>query len=383
MVRGEHQNDGLRSPRAVPSDFDVPNTGMLKMGLSPTTMPRGMRNSPRAKVARGPKGGGFRGEVNSLPGSTSADAWGRSVSVPHVVSGDRGSPDVVSIPPSARSSRCASRGSGGRRAAWGADEGASRSARSCTPSSATGGAFARGAAHITLDHGFTTMDQGLASDSRWAVPISTHLEARAASACSTQGPGTGGDGGDMQDNVKPGLVEPPWGARRSNFDHPPKAEKARRKQMYCDYLDSQVSAKQEKKLQMQQEDRRTDMTTTTGLESRYHEWGTEPLDAVAERAVYRELLSTVDFRRRAANHKKDSERQSHAKWRAEDDARFAQMHADNKQRSKQIREDLAAAWTAAATNRRSQQENEKAGTLRSERAALDRMREGLVPARRM
>lgn len=215
------------------------------------------------------------------------------------------------------------------------------------------------------------------------MPVPAQPEGRSASVCSTKRPGAGGATGDLHENLKPGMVEPPWGPKRANFDHPPMEEVIRRKQMYSDYLDSQATAKQDRKHQLQYEDKKMDMTTTTGLESRYHEWGSEALDAVGERMVFRELLATADAKRRTANMDKDAERQAYAKWRAEEDARFERMYAEKQERARRARADLCATWSAAAASRQNQQEADKAGTLRAEQAQLDRIREGMAPARRM
>lgn len=178
------------------------------------------------------------------------------------------------------------------------------------------------------------------------------------------------------------MVEPPWGARRANFDHPPQEEVIRRKQMYCDYLDSQANAKQDRKIQLQNENQKIDMTTTTGLESRVHEWGSEAIDAVGERAVYRELLATADFKKRSADHNKHSEQTAYRNWKADEDARFERMYAEKQERGRMERAGLAATWLAAAANRHDREEADKASTLRAEQAHLDRILD-MVPTRTM
>lgn len=279
-------------------------------------------------------------------------------------------------PMSARSSvRGAGRGSG-RRSARGSDEVVSRKARSCTAGASTRAPSSRASAH-------TPVDQDALSESRWAMPVPRKSEQRAATAGKR--PSAGGAAGDLLENLlKPGFVEPPWGARRANSEQPQWDEVVRRKKMYCDYLDNQATAKQDRKLQLQRENKLIDMTTTTGLESQHREWGAEAAGIVAlrEAAGIVDYLAVTDGKVRKASLEKDAERQEYMRWCAEEDVRFQKMSVEKQERSKQEAAKLAENWRNAAASRQGREEADRARILKVEQAMNKRIQEGMQQDRR-
>mmetsp|Transcript_128847 Transcript_128847/g.223457 ORF Transcript_128847/g.223457 Transcript_128847/m.223457 type:complete len:362 (-) Transcript_128847:104-1189(-) len=173
-------------------------------------------------------------------------------------------------------------------------------------------------------------------------------------------------------------VEPPWGPQRANKDRPPFEQVQHKQRAYCQILDSQAAEKQERQKQHAQEETYLDRTTFTSLESRHHVWGIEAPDAGRERALFNELVSTVNSKQRRARERESAERKDFARWADEAEKKMAwQWHA-KMQGDKQEKERLGQQWMAAAKERQQIQEAEKKDKLKEEKEHVQRMVNGMV-----
>lgn len=181
----------------------------------------------------------------------------------------------------------------------------------------------------------------------------------------------------------PRNVPPPWGPERANLDKPPWEQVLKRQQNYCKILDQQTADKTDQVKRHWEQEINMDHNTSTSLESATHTWGQQPIDAVRERAIYREHLATVDHRERQKRERTEVARQDGVRIAEDADKHMAWSWHTRREEDKQEKQKMASCWKAAATQRRKMDEAAKQVALQEEQEALRRASEGMVPARRM
>jgi len=179
------------------------------------------------------------------------------------------------------------------------------------------------------------------------------------------------------------ALSPPWGRDRDNADKPPWTEVHRRQQSYRDYLDGQEDEKTEKRAQKVREEHRLDMTTSTSLESAYHQWGMEAFDAEGERLVFKDLMTTISENQRSRKERRSEEREGYANWAAEE-AKTEEVINDRKQaRVREMNAGLAVAWSEASAAKSSKDEKDRDVKLKIEKEDLERLVYGMTSPRRL
>jgi hypothetical protein len=127
-----------------------------------------------------------------------------------------------------------------------------------------------------------------------------------------------------------------------------------------------------------------DRTTHTSLESEHHRWGGhQNSSGNRERAIFRELLATVDYRRKLERDGKEAERQDAQRMTAEVEKQMAWQWHLRREEDKQEKERLSVLWTTAAKDKRQVVEAEKAAALQEEKEVIQHMNQGLIPNRRL
>lgn len=178
-------------------------------------------------------------------------------------------------------------------------------------------------------------------------------------------------------------VAPPWGPERANLDRPPWEQVHEKKQHYCKILDQQTADKSYQTDLKTQQEKALDQTCRTSFESQHHRWGMQAADANRERAIYREHLATVHYRKKCEQERSEAEKQDGARLVEETERKLAWHFHVRREEEKQEKESLAAVWKAAAKDRRKLEEAQKAAVLKDEKETVKRMNEGMLPARRI
>lgn len=187
--------------------------------------------------------------------------------------------------------------------------------------------------------------------------------------------------GEKEDSVQ--TVAAPWGPERDNLDKPPWHHTIERRQHYCKMLDQQNADKSEHRRVKAEKEHNIDRLTNTSFETGHHRWGTEPSDPNKEKAIFHELLATVDYRVQRDRQEKAVERKEALRMGEEVEKQMAWQWHVRREEDKQEKDRLASLWTAAAKDRKNVEEAHKASALREEQDVVKLMSQGQVPARRL
>lgn len=179
------------------------------------------------------------------------------------------------------------------------------------------------------------------------------------------------------------LVHPPWSGLRANRDYPPKDKVVERQLDYQQMLDKQVDKKAQAHRRHNEDEKILDKSTGRSLATSTHEWGMEASSPSMERAVYHELLATVEYKRNKDKFRKDSEYQDYLKWRQDYEQTLVGHYHSARQQEKQEKAHLAAVWKLAAEEKRQREIQERQSDKNWEREAVSRLKEGMLPPRRM
>lgn len=178
-------------------------------------------------------------------------------------------------------------------------------------------------------------------------------------------------------------VPPPWGPERANEDRPPHEQVLQRRQHYCKMLDVQNADKSVQVRAKTAEERAVNRATLTSFETHNHKWGSKAADANQERAIYRELLATVQYRKDRDKKMVEAEKEDGVRLIEETEKKMAWQWHVKREEEKQEKARLAKLWKAAAKNRRKEEAAQKAAVLREEKEVVERMNVGMVPDRRV
>lgn len=178
-------------------------------------------------------------------------------------------------------------------------------------------------------------------------------------------------------------VPPPWGADRANVDRLPDELIQQRHQKYSNMLDEQVLEKSRLRRTRCEQELEIDRNTTTSLDTANKSREKDCEIARQERAIYKELLATVDYRRRAAREKKLSEQHVDRICLSQAEHQVAWLWHVRKEEKKQEKVRLAQEWSSAAQHRQQAKELEKALALREEMAIVQEINRGTLPRRRL
>lgn len=178
-------------------------------------------------------------------------------------------------------------------------------------------------------------------------------------------------------------VEPPWGPKRANVDRPPWEQVQRRQKQYRKKLDEQVDENEERRRRNLEEEEHLEKSTFTSLESKNHRWGDEVPDASRERALFQELVGTVNSRQRRDREREHIERKAHRRWAEEAEIKMAWHYQTKMEEGKQEKARMADQWMSAAKERQRKQEAEKREALQAEKEQINRIVQGMVPPRRL
>jgi len=148
-------------------------------------------------------------------------------------------------------------------------------------------------------------------------------------------------------------------------------------------LDQQNADKSDQVRLKTQQESQIDRSTHTSLESCHHKWGAETSDTSRERAIFHELLATVDYRAQREREGREAEKKDAVRMAEEVEKRMAWEWHVRREEDKQEKERLACLWKAAASDRRKIEEAKKEAALREEKEVIRRMNQGMVPARRL
>jgi hypothetical protein len=130
-----------------------------------------------------------------------------------------------------------------------------------------------------------------------------------------------------------------------------------------------------------QQEAELDRMTHTSLER--NTWEQRVTKGPNERAIFCELLATVDHRAQREREGKEAERQDAARMVEDTEKQIAWEWHLRREEEKQEKERLAALWKTAARDRKIAEEAKKAVVLQEEKDAVMQMNVGLVPVRRL
>lgn len=179
------------------------------------------------------------------------------------------------------------------------------------------------------------------------------------------------------------MVDCPWGRDRANRDRPPFSEVIQRRMNYQQLLDEQSAKQAEARKRTAEQNAALEASTARSLATSTHEWGSEACNPKAERAIFQELLATVQYKKNRALENKNAEIKDFARWKKQAERQLAMEWHAQQHRVHQDKMDLAATWKAAAEDKKRRAEEERVRTLALEREAMLKIREGMAPPRRM
>lgn len=183
-------------------------------------------------------------------------------------------------------------------------------------------------------------------------------------------------------NASP-IVYPPWSGTRANHDYPPKDKVVERQMNYQRMLDKQVDKKAEAHRLQCERQKEIDSSTSRSLATSTHEWGTEASYPSMEKAVYHELLATVEYKKHKDKSRKDAEHQDFLQWRTSHEQSAIEIYRSARLQEKQDKQELAAIWKSAAEEKRQREFQERQSNKDWEREAVSKLKEGMLPPRRM
>lgn len=148
-------------------------------------------------------------------------------------------------------------------------------------------------------------------------------------------------------------------------------------------LDQQTAEKSDQDAIKYQKEKHINTTTHTSLETSHHSWGQQSSDANRERAIYRELLDTVDYRQQKKRAESEADRQDGVRIAETLEKQMAWQYHVKREEDKQEKQQMGSLWKAAAQDRRRLEEAQKAAALQEEKDTIEMMNTGKVPGRRV
>lgn len=178
--------------------------------------------------------------------------------------------------------------------------------------------------------------------------------------------------------------QPPWGPERANIDNPSYEQVLQQQRVYCRMLDEQAGAKDQERRRRREEEDLTNRTTGTSFESQHHRWGFEEGPSKSrERAIRKELLTTIANQQCEAFEQAKAQREVEALWAERAEQRMVWDWHVNQLESKRAQKQLAGHWKEAAEDKRRQQEASREAKLREEREQMHVVTSGMVQRRPM
>jgi hypothetical protein len=157
-----------------------------------------------------------------------------------------------------------------------------------------------------------------------------------------------------------------------------------RRQNYCRLLDQQNIDKSKYVRLKTEQETMINKTTHTSLESDHHTWGREcTTDKGRERAIFGELVATVNYRKQREHEGRESEKRDAAHKHEETEKKMAWQWHVRREECKQEKKEWAAMWSEAAETKRKAEKARKAAELQEEKEQIQRVNMGMIPARRV
>lgn len=175
----------------------------------------------------------------------------------------------------------------------------------------------------------------------------------------------------------------PWGAERANLDKPPWEQVKKHRQIYHKMLDDQMSSKSHVDKFRHEQERNMDRITKTSMMDGLDHTAKDAAIAGMERAVYKELIATVEHRQRSEREQIDAERENGLRLASRAERQVAWQWHIKREEEKQSRLRMAQEWSTAAKQRRELEGIAKMRALREEREVVAQTCQGLVPDRRL
>jgi hypothetical protein len=187
----------------------------------------------------------------------------------------------------------------------------------------------------------------------------------------------------VPDSSNCSTISPPWGPDRANEDYPPWEQILKRQQNYRHMMEEQISDSVSVRKYRAEQESDVNRKTKTSLDTAHHSWGMEYPKSDLERATFRELLATVDNRKRAVQTRISLERQDELRCVDEKEREMVTQWYAKQAEAKQEKAHWASMWKAAAHERKKLEEAAKADALRKEKDFIKRTVQGMVPSRRI
>lgn len=181
-----------------------------------------------------------------------------------------------------------------------------------------------------------------------------------------------------------GFVVPPlWGAERANADILPWEQIQQSRQKYRKLLDAQVIEKSRLRKYRYEQELKLDRNTKTSLDTDNRSRDAECANADKERAIYKELIATVDYRQRAERERRRSEQQAARICDTQAELQMAWSWHVKREEEKQAKIRMAQEWSSAAQHRQQARELAKTLALREDKDFIERVNRGKLPRRRL
>lgn len=178
------------------------------------------------------------------------------------------------------------------------------------------------------------------------------------------------------------AINVPWGPERANQDHPPWEQVLKKKEHYCKILDQQNADKSDHVRAKTAEERAINRSTRTSFQA-HQAWGLQASDGSRERAIHRELLATVDCRKKLDKSRAEAEKKDGVRVLEENEKWMAWQWHVKCEEGKREKERLSKIWKSAAKDRRKVEEAQNAAVLREEKEIVRHTNQGMLPDRRL